>query len=284
MNYQINHQIQYVYSAPVFLEPHVVRLHPRTDHCQQNSDFMMNVTPRPVGINSFLDAEGNLAACLWFEELTESLTISTSFTVQTLCANPFNYLVVDQDFLELPAIYPEHDAASLASFLNTDNVDPEVTAFGQSIRQQVNGNTLDFLNRLCATIYNDFTVEIRDTGSTLSPETTLQSNKGACRDLAWLFVAVCRSVGLAGRFVSGYQEGDSDMDNRHLHAWTEVYIPGGGWRGYDPTLGLAVADRHIPLAASHHPEGAAAVIGTFRGTDITTDMHFNISLTGNSTF
>jgi len=91
-------------------------------------------------------------------------------------------------------------------------------------------------------------------------------------------MAACRNYGLATRFVSGYQEGDSDMTHRHLHAWVEVYIPGGGWRGYDPSHGLAVADRHIALSASYAPAGTLPVKGNFRGTGVTAEMKYFISL------
>lgn len=283
MNYLISHQIRYKYSSPVFLEPHIVRLRPRTDPCQQISSFMLSVDPQPVEIHQFLDTEGNNTAGLWFEEMTDSLTISTSFSVRTFCANPFSYLVTDQDFLHLPANYPADEIFSLTPCLTPGAQDNGLTALCKSILTEVDGNSLSFLNRLCSVIYEKFTVEIRNTGPTLPASVTLAKKSGACRDLAMLFMEACRNVGLAARFVSGYQEGDADMEKRHLHAWTEVYIPGGGWRGYDPTHGLAVADRHIAVAASHHPKGATPVTGTFRGTGVTADMDFQISLGGTPT-
>jgi transglutaminase-like putative cysteine protease len=94
---------------------------------------------------------------------------------------------------------------------------------------------------------------------------------------------VCRAIGIAARFVSGYQEGDSIQQSRDLHAWVEVYLPGAGWRGYDPTLGLIVSDRHIPLAASAIPRYAAAVQGTVtpvaRGENAIAELQAQISLT-----
>ena len=89
---------------------------------------------------------------------------------------------------------------------------------------------------------------------------------GACRDLTVLFMECCRSLGLAARFVSGYQEGDKGTDRRYMHAWAEVYLPGGGWRGFDPTHGIAVTDRHVAVASGPTPATAAPISGTFRGT------------------
>ena len=107
---------------------------------------------------------------------------------------------------------------------------------------------------------------------------TLRCGTGSCRDLTVLFMEVCRSQGLAARFVSGYQAGDPGQQDRELHAWPEVYLPGGGWRGFDPTLGLAVTDQHIAVACSWHPAGAAPVVGTIRGTAAQAAMSFDIQL------
>jgi transglutaminase-like putative cysteine protease len=278
MIYRVVHQIRYTYSASVFLEPHIVRLRPRADACQQVDRFTMTVDPRPVAMHDFLDAEGNSATTLWFEEMSGSLSLATSFEVHTLCANPFGYLVTDPGFLELPVRYTPENAESLAPFLGTGGPDEELASFSRAIRAEVDGSTLDFLSHLCAAMYEQFTVEVRSEGQALPPGITLAKRGGACRDLALLFVEICRGAGIAARFVSGYQEGEAGMEDRHLHAWAEVYIPGGGWRGYDPSHGLAVADRHIPLAASRRPAGAAPVTGSFRGSGVTAKMDFQISL------
>ena len=279
MIFKGSHQIRYSYSLPVFLEPHVLRLRPRNDACQQVREFSMNIEPQPAGSHDFLDAEGNLAITLWFEETTDLLVISTSFEVQTFCVNPFGFLVTDNSFYQLPARYTNSDSAVLATFFETvDDPGCEIEAFIKPLFKKAAGNTLDFLVILNTAIYENFSVEIRDEGPPLPPVSTCRRKKGSCRDIAVLFITACRSVGLAARFVSGYQEGDRDMDLRHLHAWAEVYIPGGGWRGYDPTHGLAVADRHIVLAASCRAMGAAPVTGSFRGTGSTASMEYSINL------
>ena len=112
---------------------------------------------------------------------------------------------------------------------------------------------------------DDATVDLLDDG-------------GACRDLAVLLIDACRSVGLATRFVSGFQQGDREQDRRDLHAWAEVYIPGAGWRGFDPTHGLAVADRHVPLAAGAVPESASPVTGSFRGNGVSSVMETELEI------
>jgi len=278
MIFHISHKTNYSYSAPVFLEPHIIHLTPRNDGCQKISNFILTIEPQPVGVHHYLDAEGNNATSIWFEEKTAGLSIATSFEAQTFCMNPFGYLVTDNDFLQLPATYEKIDQIALKPFLTPIDIDSAVTNFGNSVLEDSNGVTLELLSSLCVAIYENFKVETREHGPPFSPAVTFQNKRGACRDLVLLFMAVCRKFGLATRFVSGYQEGDPDMDERHLHAWAEVYIPGGGWRGYDPSHGLVVADRHIALAASHHPAGTAPVKGNFRGTGVSATTNHLISL------
>ena len=135
-----------------------------------------------------------------------------------------------------------------------------------------------FLAVLNGRISSGYEVTVREEGDPLPAEETLKSAKAACRDLAMLFIECCRILGIATRFVSGYQQGDQVSDRRDMHAWAEVYLPGGGWRGYDPTYGLAVADRHIAVAASATPRLAGPLSGSFRGSGVTSTMETKISL------
>ena len=141
---------------------------------------------------------------------------------------------------------------------------------------------LTFLSLLNQTLYEKFTVQPRKEGAPLTPPVLLEKKQGACRDLTVLFMACCRAVGIAARFVSGYvcgqYEGGGEDGTPELHAWAEVYLPGGGWQGYDPTLGLVVAEQHIPLAASYTPAGAAPVTGNYRGTGASAEMRFAIEM------
>jgi transglutaminase-like putative cysteine protease len=116
-------------------------------------------------------------------------------------------------------------------------------------------------------------------GAPMSPGETLAGRRGACRDTAMLYVAACRSQGLAARFVSGYSMHHPEEVTEHeLHAWVEVYVPGGGWRPYDPSLGLAVADGHVTLAAAPDHELAAPVSGSYRGTGVGSQMDYAVSV------
>ena len=126
-------------------------------------------------------------------------------------------------------------------------------------------------------MFADIRYIIRDVGAPHPAETTLRGQEGSCRDLAVLFCAACRAVGLAARFVSGYERDASLQENGDLHAWAEVYLEGAGWRGYDPSRALAVAASHVAVAASSDPLLASPISGTFRGS-ASAKMEFSISM------
>lgn len=278
MIFHITHQIRYDYPAPVFLEPHIIRLRPRTCSSLQLKNFSLAVLPQPSGQHDFLDAEGNAATCAWFNGKVDSLLLTTSCEIQSSYSNPFNYFVTDKNFLELPVLYSGDNALVLAPCLEDIESSQNIKMFVSPLVKEARGVTLDFLTLLNSKLQKEFLVESRKEGLPLPPDVTLQKKRGACRDLAVLFIAACRSVGLAARFVSGYHVGARDMSRRDLHAWGEVYIPAGGWQGYDPTLGLVNHGDHIPLAASCIPSGAAPVTGSYRGTGIPATMSYAIEI------
>jgi transglutaminase-like putative cysteine protease len=142
-------------------------------------------------------------------------------------------------------------------------VDPEAVRLAEALRTEGGNDTLSFLLRLNRWLNEKIAYEIRPEGAPLAPAETLRLGRGACRDLAVLFCAAARAVGMPARFVSGYHEGDPDLRTKELHAWTEVFLPGTGWRGFDPSTGLACGDRHIVLACSPDPAGAAPLSGRF---------------------
>ncbi|MCG6938671.1 MAG: transglutaminase family protein [Gammaproteobacteria bacterium] len=172
----------------------------------------------------------------------------------------------------------EHDAICARAYLERIERDDEVTAFAAELSLAVNRDTLLFLNDLNRQLYADFSHMHRDTGAPQSPAHTLNSRRGACRDLAVLFVDCCRSEGIAARFASGYQKGDQQSERRHLHAWPEVYLPGAGWRGFDPTHGEAIADTHVTIAAAAHPRDTMPVIGGFKGQGATSTLDYTVEI------
>lgn len=286
MLYQISHQTTYTYNQPVLLKPHILRLCPRCDNGQKLHDFSLLVSPQCQGSSEYIDLDGNTLTKLWFNNPTEQLSLQILAKVETCQPNPFNYLL-EPWATQLPYDYPSSLLQQLQPYLQSYSVAPDSLALelAQEINQEVQGNTIAFLSTLNQRIYDQCEYITRETGQPWQAGITWRKKQGSCRDFVVLFMEVCRSIGLAARFVSGYQEGDPDQQSRDLHAWVEVYLPGGGWRGYDPTLGLAVSDRHIALAASALPNYTTPVSGSMspvqllsKGNPVTSSMQAQISI------
>lgn len=262
MRYHISHQTIYTYNQPVFLKPHVLRLRPRCDGWQKLLNFSLTVHPEPIGLSEFTDLDGNNLIQVWFDQPTEQLKLAVASEIETYQDNPFNYLL-EPWALKIPIDYPSSLLAQLQPYLKTYSPTPAPAAvqLAQEIAHAVDGNPIAFLATLNQRLYETCQHLVRVEGEPWLPEITWRSQRGSCRDTAVLFMDVCRAVGLGARFVSGYQEGDLEQEERDLHAWVEIYLPGAGWRGFDPTHGLAVADRHLAIAASALPQYAAPVIG-----------------------
>lgn len=275
MFFEIRHTTRYRYSAPVFCEPLTVRLRPRDDHRQRLLDYELSVTPGPAGDTLLLDSDGNQAARLWFAGTTQALTLHSSAHVETLCENPFDF-VLESEAQRLPIVYPGGLAQRLTPFRGTHYSTP-VERAAQEVLDAVRGDSLGFLVELAQRIAGVFEKIVRPEGPPWPADQTLAERAGSCRDVAVLFNECARRVGFAARFVSGYHEGDPD-EPRHLHAWSEVYLPGAGWIGFDPGSGLAVADRHVAVAASAEPAGAAPTAGTFRGYNARSEMEVTLEI------
>ena len=262
MLYNIIHRTIYTYNQPVWLQPHLIRLQPRTDAWQQLHSFSWIIDPIPETVSQIIDLDGNNLIKVWFTKATERLELKFITQVETKKTNPFDYLL-EPWAVKFPIDYPSSLLAQLQPYLQPYSrfLDPLVLELAQEIDLEVNGNTITFLSILNQRLYESCDYITREKGEPWSAGVTWRRKRGSCRDLAILFMEVCRAMGLASRFVSGYQEGDVEQDNRDLHAWAEVYLPGGGWRGYDPSHGLAVSDRHVALAASSSPSYAAAITG-----------------------
>lgn len=283
MRYSISHTTTYHYNQAVKLAAHTVRLCPRCDGVQSLKHFAIEILPEPSKVSNILDLEGNTCLRLWFADAAVTqLRIHATSEVETLRTNPFDYLC-EPWATQAPLDYPSSLAAYLTPYLKparTVALNPQVVDLAQSLMQKTEGNVGLFLTQLAQTIHGLCQYTHRPIGKPQAAEVTLSQRSGSCRDFAVLYMAACQAVGLAARFTSGYQEGDEDWETHELHAWSEVYIPGGGWRGFDPTHGLAVADRHIALAAAAYPEGAAPVSGKLRiGDSARSTLDYQVEVT-----
>ncbi len=285
----IRHHLRYVYDRPVFLEPMTLRLTPKQDCSQQLLVHSLRLDAAPAGSSAIQAADGSGALVCWFLEERDQLEITMEARVRTLRPNPFDWIITFAAAQRLPARYPAAEAAALAAYLDRLlGIGPgagegpgagSVAAWAAGLAVAVEHDTAAFLIELADRIHHDFQHVGRFEGEPMAPEQTLAGRSGACRDTAMLFVAACRSQGLAARFVSGYSiHHPPEVTEHELHAWAEVYLSGAGWRGYDPSLGLAVADGHLVLATAPDHRLAAAVTGTYRGTGVTSTMTYALSV------
>ena len=276
MRFSVQHVTQYRYSQPVRLHPHQLRFRPRDDGAQRIIEHRLDIGPIPQGRNEHIDLEGNRVTQVWFGADTDHLEIRLEMQIETLRTNPFDF-VLAPEARRLP-IDHAHDASCAGAYLARIEMDDAVTAYAAELSLSVNRDPLRFLDALSRRLFEDFSHIHRDTGHPQSPAETLQSRHGACRDLTVLFVDCCRAEGLAARFASGYQRGNLQSERRHLHAWPEVYLPGAGWRGFDPTHGTAVGDTHVTVAAAAHPKETMPVTGVFTGQGVTSTMEYDVRI------
>ena len=277
MRITIRHRTSYTFDTPVFLEPHVIRLRPRADGSTRLVDFALNISPEPVVRTDNLDPEGNVVIRAWFEGEWSRLRLGTRAVVDTLLTNPFGFLVTEPD-RPLPHAYTPDFCERLALYRRPPAAaHPAVRDLALAAATESERVPARFPLALARRIRADFVRETRPEGAPLAPEATIAVGRGACRDLAVLFVACCQAMGLAARFASGYAHSEK-ATSTELHAWGEVFLQGAGWRGYDPSQGLAVTDRHVTVAAAANPRDAAPVTGAFRGDGVTASLSAEIEI------
>ena len=264
MKLSATHITTYHYDFPVVLEPHIFRLQPRMSSTQRLLAFDIEISPKPARTSECLDQDGNLALNAWFGAPTSELRVVSRFTVEMLRQNPFDYVLAGEA-LNLPLWYRQPLSDALTTYRNDAAVAESVKELAIRVAAGVEGNTLAFLLALSRKIFESCRQIIRPEGAPWPPEQTLGRQEGSCRDLAVLFCDACRAMGIAGRFVSGYEYASANRSDSYMHAWAEVYLPGIDWRGYDPARGLAVSDGHIAVAAGFAHDLASPVAGWYSG-------------------
>jgi transglutaminase-like putative cysteine protease len=280
--YSISHTTVYSYSKEVFLEPHIIRLYPRSDPAQKLLLHEIKISPDPAGMSMGVDIWGNSFAQLWFNDLHQQMKIFSQCQVETLRHNPFDYFLPHQS-QNIPVNLDQSEKSDLMSCLIrqyplTDKAEDPVRDLALLLISKSNGLSTIFLNELNVWIFKNVQLKERNEPGILTPVSMMNQRVGSCRDLAVLFIETCREAGIPARFVSGYQEGDSDIPEADLHAWVDVYLPGIGWRGYDPSHCLVVADRHIILSAAPDFAHTMPVSGTYRGTGASSKIDHQVRM------
>ncbi|MEE9244416.1 MAG: transglutaminase family protein, partial [Mycobacterium sp.] len=286
----LEHRTSYTFDRLVEVFPHIVRLRPAPHSRTPIEAYSLQVEPADHFVNWQQDAFGNFMARLVFPTRTRSLTITVGLIADLKVINPFDFFIEDYAETWPSALrasgsspgfeYPKALAEDLKPYLRLVDENGEGSGPGDLAEAWVNNfafasgtRTIDFLVALNRAVNADVGYSVRMEAGVQTPDLTLSTGIGSCRDSAWLLVSILRQMGLAARFVSGYLvqltsdvpalDGPSGpaADFTDLHAWTEVYIPGAGWIGLDPTSGLFAGEGHIPLSATPHPESAAPITG-----------------------
>lgn len=265
MQIKIIHETEYDYAAQVFFEPHIFRFKPRTTPYAELSHFNLEVVPKPIGISEQTDAENNTVHFAWFEGMHRKMRIKATSILSAKSYNPFNFLVSPERFNQLPFNYGNDLNALLRPYLEKMAIGMDLIVYGDAVIKLANNDTLTFLSALTNRIHKDFILEIRDIGEPYPPDETFRLKIASCRDLAWMQIQLLRHYGMAARFASGYFYVDIAEPKYELHGWTEVFIPGAGWIGYDPSNGIRTSNMHFPMCSSASYQNTMPVSGSVRG-------------------
>lgn len=285
----LHHRTEYRYDELVEFGPQLVRLRP-APHCRTPiTAYSLWVEPKNNFLNWQQDPYGNFQARIIYPEPSDRVSVEVSLTAEMTVINPFDFFL-EADATEYPFSYGPDMLKDLMPFLHVAPV-MEDSPLAQYVRKvdRRRRRTIDFLVELNSQLQNDISYTIRMEPGVQTCDETLQKRSGSCRDTAWLLVNILRRMGIASRFVSGYLiqltpdvkslDGPSgaEHDFTDLHAWTEVFLPGAGWIGLDPTSGLLCGEGHIPLACTPDPVSAAPI--SFTATGAASDFHVHMEVT-----
>jgi uncharacterized protein (DUF2126 family)/transglutaminase-like putative cysteine protease len=282
----LNHITHYRYDRPIHLGPQVVRLRPAPHSRTRILSYSMKVEPAEHFINWQQDPQANYLARLVFPKATTSFRVEVDLVAEMAVFNPFDFFL-EPSAEKFPFSYEPELLVELAPYLRKAPATPLFKAYLDRVERSEKP-TSSFLMELNQGLQKDIAYLIRMEHGVQTPEVTLQNASGSCRDSAWLMVQLLRHLGLAARFVSGYLiqlksdvkslDGPSgtEVDFTDLHAWCEVYLPGAGWIGLDPTSGLYAGEGHIPLACSPEPSSAAPISGTLDPCETTFEHHMSV--------
>ena len=283
----IYHLTHYKYDNPVRLGPQIIRLKPASHSKTRVLSHSLKVTPSNHFVNLQQDPYGNYLARFVFPDPVTELKIEVDLVADMTVYNPFDFFV-EEEATQWPFGYPETIREDLSIYMKPEEPGPRLKAFLATLDRSEQ-KTVDMIVGLNTRLQQEIGYVIRMEAGVQTPEETLETAKGSCRDTSWLLVQVLRHLGLAARFVSGYLiqltpdlkalDGPSgtEVDFTDLHAWAEVYLPGAGWVGLDPTSGLLTGESHIPLAATPHYRNAAPISGGYFG-EAKTEFDFGMKV------
>ena len=283
----LHHETRYTYDRPIGLGPQVIRLRP-APHCRTPIlSYRLDVSPQNHFLNWQQDPQSNWLARVLVPDATDHLTVTVDLVADMAVVNPFDFFL-EASAENYPFVYDPQLAAELSTYLVPETLGPAFEAYVAAIDRSPK-TTTSFVFGMNAAIQRDISYLIRMEPGVQTPDETLTNRSGSCRDSAWLLVQVLRRLGLAARFASGYLiqlkadvaalDGPSgtSVDFTDLHAWCEVYLPGAGWVGLDPTSGLFAGEGHIPLACAASPVSASPISGTVDPCEVTFGFDMSVA-------
>ena len=278
----LEHYTGYQFARPVSVAPHIIRLRPAPHSRTPIEAYSLDISPRNHFINWQQDPFGNWLARVVFPEKVSHLEITVGLVADMMVINPLDFFI--EEYAErFPFTYEPELAADLAPYLRQVSDSTDAAAWRSALPPVPSDGVpvVQFLAELNRAVRGDVAYSVRMEPGVQTPDETLRLGIGSCRDSAWLLVSLLRQYGLAARFVSGYLvqlaadqeslDGPSgpEADFTDLHAWAEVFIPGAGWIGLDPTSALFAGEGHIPLSATPHPSSAAPIAGATEPVEVT---------------
>ena len=261
------HNLEYSYEESVQLGEHRLCIKPRSHGFQRLINFNLNISPNPKILYPLLAASGEEINRITFEGYTDALSIKAISEVETL-KHPCILDGVKERDLTLPfcrSIINRDLQGALEGWMPNGQHDPSAVELAQESLAGSSNNALSFTFQLIEIIQDRVKYTKRHTGPAWPASRTLRERVGSCRDLAMLMVEACRSVGIPSRFVSGYHFEDPLPKEFELHAWAELYIPGAGWRGFDPSGKGLIDERYLTLVSSSKSNLTAVITGNFKG-------------------
>ncbi len=281
MKLKINHTTRHTYASEVSFGDHALFLRPLDSHRRRVLAFDVVTTP-PSRQRWVRDAYGNVVlVCNFGLETSNELSFTAETQVELDDENPFDF-ILEPYAVAYPFSYTERDQTALLPFLGREAKPGALRVldwFYHAVSDPLkHASVVQFLTELCEAVRRDIRYIARDEEGVQEPDETLQLGTGSCRDMAVLYMSVVRQLGLAARFVSGYLydppvgEGGAHLFNRavgSMHAWVEVYLPGAGWKGFDPTNGILANSYFLPCAVSHHPLAVNPIQGAYYSKSVT---------------